>query len=124
MLQPKISALIDEFLTTYDIAERDEIWKKQSNRFRKFLSERVLSDGTDVIPESECDEIIRILDRNGKGNTRDTEAIAKVMVPQGAWRRMFNEFRSNRALGALVNDVLSEADQNRKASLIDELYKK
>jgi len=40
--------------------------------------------------------IIRILDRNGKGNTKNSEAVAKAMIPQGAWRRMFNEFHSNR----------------------------
>ena len=27
--------------------------------------------------------IIRILDRNGKGNTKNIEAVAKAMIPQG-----------------------------------------
>ena len=44
--------------------------------------------------------IIRILDRNGKGNTKNSEAVAKAMIPQGAWRRMFNEFHSNRELAS------------------------
>jgi hypothetical protein len=39
----------------------------------------------------DCDRVIRILDRNGKGNTKDSHAVAKVMIPQGAWRRMLNQ---------------------------------
>lgn len=102
----------------------DQVWKGLSQRFHTFWNDRVLSDDTETIPDSECDEIIRILDRNGKGNTKDSESVARAMVPQGAWRRMLNEFHDNKALGALVTKVLSESDPDRKATLIDELYKK
>jgi hypothetical protein len=44
--------------------------------------------------------IIRILDRNGKGNTKDSEVVAMAMIPQDAWRRMFKEFHSNRELAS------------------------
>lgn len=119
-----ISALIGQFQETYDANAMDQVWKGLSQRFHKFWNERVLSDSTGTIPDSDCDEIIRILDRNGKGNTKDSESVARAMVPQGAWRRMLNEFHDNKALGALVTKVLSESDPDRKAALIDELYKK
>lgn len=119
-----ISALIGPFLSTYDAEAMDQIWKGLSQRFHTFWNERILSGGTGTIPDSECDEIIRILDRNGKGNTKDSESVARAMVPQGAWRRMLNEFHDNKALGALVTKVLLESDPDRKAALIDELYKK
>lgn len=119
-----ISALIGPFLSTYDAEAMDQIWKGLSQRFHTFWNERILSGDTGTIPDSECDEIIRILDRNGKGNTKDSESVARAMVPQGAWRRMLNEFHDNKALGALVTKVLSESDPDRKATLIDELYKK
>jgi hypothetical protein len=119
-----ISALIGPFLSTYDTEAMDQVWKGLSQRFHKFWNERVLSDSTETIPDSECDEIIRILDRNGKGNTKDSESVARAMVPQGAWRRMMNEFHDNKKLGALVTKVLSESEPVRKAALIDELYKK
>lgn len=119
-----ISALIGPFLSTYDADAMDQVWKELSQRFHTFWNDRVLSDDTETIPDSECDEIIRILDRNGKGNTKDSESVARAMVPQGAWRRMLNEFHDNKALGALVTKVLSESDPDRKAALIDELYKK
>lgn len=118
-----LSALIGEFMASYDSETKGRIWEEQSQRFRKFWSSKVMSGDTDAISDSECDEIIRILDRNGKGNTKDSEAVAKAMVPQGAWRRMLNEFHSNKKLGALVTSILDEANPDRKAGFIDELYK-
>lgn len=118
-----ISPLIGPFRSTYDADAMDRVWKGLSPRFRRFWSERVLSDDPATIPDAECDEIIRILDRNGKGNTKDSESVARAMVPQGAWRRILNEFHANKALGALFTQVLSEKDPDRKAGFIDELYK-
>lgn len=119
-----IAALIRLFRSEYDAKAMDQAWQELSKRFRKFWNDRVLSVEPSPIPDSECDEIIRILDRNGKGNTKNSEAVAKAMVPQGAWRRMLNEFHTNKELGALVNRVLTEEDLDRKAATIDELYAK
>ena len=118
-----IAALIGQFRSAYDTEMMDQTWKELSQRFHKFWNERVLSDAAAPISDAECDEIIRILDRNGKGNTKDSESVARAMVPQGAWRRMMNEFHANKALGAVVTKVLSEKDPDRKAVFIDELYK-
>jgi hypothetical protein len=115
--------LFQAFLTEYDNEAMDNSWLALSQQFKQFWNERILSTDPTPISDSDCDGIIRILDRNGKGNTKNSEAVAKAMVPQGAWRRMFNEFHANQKLGALVYQILSEAQPNRKALLIDELYK-
>ncbi|PEH85327.1 hypothetical protein CRM95_10335 [Burkholderia gladioli] len=117
-----VAPLAQKFLSSYDAQKKDQIWQQLSQRIRVFWTARILSDTSGALSDDECDEIIRILDRNGKGNTRDDEAVAKVMVPQGAWRRMLNEFHNNRSLGELVYAVLREIDDVRKAELIDELY--
>lgn len=119
-----ITALIGKFYAEYDAEAMDQKWKELSQRFHTFLNERVLSNDANPIADVECDEVIKILDRNGKGNTKDSESVARAMVPQGAWRRMFNEFHTNKALAALVVKMLAESDPARKADLIDELYKK
>ncbi|MBR8333078.1 hypothetical protein KDW69_15645 [Burkholderia ambifaria] len=119
-----IASLIQTFRTVYDAERKDQIWQQLSDRVRRFWTTRILSNPAGVLSDEECDEIIRIHDRNGKGNTRDDEAVAKVMVPQGAWRRMLNEFHSNRALGELVYSILIETDDSRRAQLIDDLYTK
>ena len=74
--------------------------------------------------DEECDAIIRILDRSGKGNTKETEAVARAMVPQGAWRRMFSEFRTNKELAKLLNSIFEESIPTKKALLIEQLYAK
>jgi hypothetical protein len=122
---PDVSALIQHFVSSYDASAKDEVWRGLSERFKTFWRQRVLSDDPGPISDADCDTVIRILDRNGKGNTKDSEAVAKAMIAQGAYRRMFNEFHTtNRPLGALVDAVLTESDPTRKAALVDELYAK
>jgi len=122
MPSTNLSSLIKDFLGTYDSLANDQVWQLQSQCFRNFWDGRILSNDNEVIPDSECDEIIKILDRNGKGNTKDAEAVAKAMVPQGAWRRMFNEFHTNKNLAGLLTNIFQEKDLERKAALIDQLY--
>ncbi len=117
------SSLIHQFLAEYDAKGQDQVWKGLSDRFHQFWNGRVLSEDPRPIPDEECDGIIRILDSNAKGNTKYSEAIARAMVSQGAWRRMLNEFHSNQALGKLMDQVLREKDITKKAFLINELYK-
>lgn len=118
-----IQQLIPEFFKTYDAKAKDSVWHEQSAKFRKFWSERVMAPGTSAPSESECDAVIRILDRSGKGNTEGCEAVAKAMVAQGAWRRMFISFRSDKPLAQLVDSILNENDPELRATLIDKLYK-
>jgi hypothetical protein len=118
-----LKTLIATFLTDHDAAGKDQVWKRHSEHFRAFWSGRIMAPEAASIPEAECDEIIRILDRNGKGNTKGSEAVAKAMVPQGAWRRMFNELHANKALGRLLNLALAETEPAKKAEAIDQLYR-
>jgi hypothetical protein len=117
-----ISALAAEFRRAYDCEAKDAIWRQQSDKFRQFWALRILGDYSGPISDVECDEVIRLLDRNGKGNTKDSEAVARAMIPQGAWRRMLNELHANRQLGELVTDILNAPPQSR-AALINKLYK-
>lgn len=116
------TAHIQRFLETYNSEEKDRVWRELSQTFKSFWNGRVLVADGKPIGDADCDEVIRILDRNGKGNTKATEAVAKAMVPQGAWRRMLNEFHSNAVLGKLMDAVLAEVEPTKKASLIDKLY--
>ncbi|MEY4484735.1 MAG: 5-methylcytosine-specific restriction enzyme, partial [Verrucomicrobiota bacterium] len=117
-----VAELIVDFLKHYDAEAKDAVWQHQSAAFRNFWTTRVMAPGTDALSDEECDAVIKIIDRYGKGNTNETEAVARAMVPQGAWRRMFNEFRTNKQLGGLVYSILEEASPDKKAELIDQLY--
>ena len=122
MVNTALVPLINDFKRTYDAGEKDRIWRGHSERFRDFWNNRILASGTAAISDNEADEVIRILDRNGKGNSRESEAVAKAMVAQGAWRRMFNEFHSNKELAGVITEIF-KAGPDKKAALIDKLYK-
>lgn len=118
----KFSIFLPEFESAYDSAAKDATWADLSNQFSQFWSDRVMSAGVDPISDADCDKVIKILDRSGKGNTKDSEAIARAMVSQGAWRRLFNELHINKQLGEVVDRVIREIDVSRRACYIDELY--
>jgi hypothetical protein len=82
MNKPLIQDLISRFIQSYDSAARENIWQKQSAAFRQFWSQRVLAQGLGKISDDDCDAIIRILDGSGKGNTKDSQAVAKVFLTQ------------------------------------------
>ena len=44
------------------------------------------------------------------------------MIPQGAWRRMFNELRANKPIATLMRRIFEAKDQEQRITLVDELY--
>jgi hypothetical protein len=122
MNKADISKLFSEFVKQYNPEEKDKIWASHSDRFRTFWKERVLEGLPGDLPENEIDEIVRILDRNAKGNTRDSEAVARAMIAQGAWRRMFNELHSDKELSGIITRIFEENDEEKKAQYINQLY--
>lgn len=122
MSHKSVTELTVDFLANYDAEAKDALWQKHSQMFRDFWNKSILSPGDDPLSDEECDAIIKILDIKGKGNTRESESVAHVNMPQGAWRRLFNEFRSNKQLGKLVSSILVESSTDKKAELIDQLY--
>lgn len=117
-----IAELVPQYLQSYDAVGKDKIWQRHSATFRQFWNEQVMAGDGGTIPDETCDEVIRILDRNGKGNTKQSEAVAKAMVPQNVWRMLFNSLRADKKLARLVDSVLKESAVERRAGLIDELY--
>jgi len=117
-----IPQLFAAFLSRYDEEEKNAIWKAHSQRFQNFWNERVMTDGAGELDDLEIDEIVRILDRNGKGNTASSEAVARAMIPQGAWRRMFNEIKAKKPLRETLADVFQELDVEKRAAAIENVY--
>src|SRR2546426_4291111 len=108
MEKPLLQQLFTEFITKYDAEDKDAIWAGHSQEFRTFWSNRVLVGGKTELDDAEIDKIVRILDKNGKGNTKDSEAVGRVMIPQGAWRRMFNEIKADKELSKLLDAIFRD----------------
>jgi len=122
MNKPLIQDLISRFLQSYDSVATDMIWQRQSAAFRKFWSEQVLAPGHGEISDDTCDAIIRILDYGAKGKLKGSEVVAKTMVRQKVWRKLFNILHSEQKLARLVDAIFKENKVDCKITLIDELY--
>ena len=120
MNKPLIQDLVSRF--RYDSVGKDLIWQRQSAKFRKFWSEQVLAQGHGEIPDETCDEIIRILDFSALGKLKGSEVVAKTMVNQKRWRKLFNILHSDQKLARLVDAIFKESKVDRKVTLIDKLY--
>lgn len=117
-----LSTLIAEFLNSYDTDEKDRVWKRQSEQFRNFWTNKIADNSGSGPTDSESDVIIRFLDRSAKGNTKTSEAVARAMIAQGAWRRMFREFHKDAQLRDAVGKVLEAGRADLRAASIDALY--
>ena len=102
MPEVNFTSFLPEFNGIYDSDKKEKAWTELSAQFRDFWSSRVMGNDSEPISDEDCDKVIKILDRNGKGNNKNTEAIARAMVSQGAWRRLFNELHKNRKLGGEI----------------------
>ncbi len=123
MQKEEIIKIFNDFLNNYDEEVKTQTWKKHSQTFCDFWNNKILNDKVKEVSEAEVDQIVKILDRHGKGNTKFDEAVARAMVAQGAWRRMFKEIKEHAKLHELLNKIFIEEDNDKKSSLIDELYK-
>ncbi|KKS81877.1 MAG: hypothetical protein UV58_C0015G0011 [Candidatus Wolfebacteria bacterium GW2011_GWC1_43_10] len=123
MEKQQLQQIFNTFLAGYDIEIKDGIWAKQSQQFRDFWNNKILSGEKGELNDAEIDQVIRILDKNGRGNTRESEAVARAMIAQGAWRRMFNGIKARREFSSLLNEIFLENEEDKKADLINKLYK-
>ena len=123
MLRAKAPELAGKFLAEYDAEAKDAIWRKHQQTFREFWKNRIRSGHETPLSDAECDKVIQILDRHGRGNTKSSEAVAKVMLAQGKWRKLLARLRQP-DLGDLLDAVFRSEDSAECARLIDELYAK
>jgi Cdc6-like AAA superfamily ATPase len=119
----KIRNLFEEFIKNYDEKTKTDIWQRNSKAFWDFWKSRILNESVTELREQEIDQIIRILDIHAKGRTKDDEAVARTMIRQNLWHRMFKEIKDNNKLHDLLNKIFLENEDNQRAILIDELYR-
>lgn len=112
----------DSFLKSYDELQLNDIWKRQSQKFSTFWNE-IIMPAERGLEDTEIDEIVKLIDKHGKGNTPSDHSIARVMVPQGAWRRMFNHFVENAKLREALNTAMYSESTESRIRAINDLYK-
>lgn len=118
--KPDILSLYRDFIPKYGL-DKEEIWEKSSRKFQDFWNNIIRNDVSDIKDE-EIDRIVKILDSKGKGRTKTDVSVANVMVPQGAWYRLFRELKDHKKLGEQLDRLLKESEEQRVIQLVDELY--
>ena len=122
MEREQVLQSFQDFLKGYNPAERDEIWSQHTHTFKTFWNTKILNDGVKELGDFEVDNIIRLIDRHARGNTVRDEAIAKIMIPQGVWRRMFNQIKADKKLAQPLDQIMGTFDTEKRIKLINELY--
>ncbi|MBN1182282.1 MAG: hypothetical protein JXB49_08350 [Bacteroidales bacterium] len=117
-----LKELFNSFLINYQEGVKNKIWEEQSLRFRKFWNERIIKASDMELTDDELDAVIKILDSHGKGNTKDTEAIASLLIPQVKSRTIFRELRKDKTLSACIDIILKTNSSEERRIKIDELY--
>jgi hypothetical protein len=111
----------DQFLRDFDEDTAAETWSMQSKDFRKFWDE-LPSNGIELSQEN-IDYYICYLDSNAKGIANsDIQPAGKSLIPQGAWRKIFEEFINNKNLYKLVTSILRCESDDEKIELLNRLY--
>ena len=117
--------IYDKFKLFSEQSDPDKIrtiWTNQSKAFIDFWNNKIMDDSYQSLTDSEIDEVILILDKNAKGSRKNTHAVAKPMIPQGVWRRLFNEIKEDSKLKNLMNRLFNSDSDEEKIKIIDEIY--
>jgi len=85
----------------------DEIFKEYSQIFRNFWETLILNDDVSVLDDSDIDPIIRLIDINGKGNTKNSIAVAKALIRMGQWYRAFRSIKSNDKIKKCISKIFN-----------------
>lgn len=123
MENQELNQKFQNFLNEIDIEKIESVWTNQSKQFRDFWKEKIMNAENTELTDSEIDEIVLILDKNAKGSTPETLAVAKAMIPQGVWRRLFSDIKQNRELRETIFSLLNESDEKKQIDLINSIYK-
>lgn len=122
-MESDISEKFKNYLNEIDADKINSTWEKQSDFFRNFWRTKIMNPSYPALTDSEIDEAVLILDKNAKGSTKESIAVARVMIPQGVWRRLFKEIQSNKNLKELLNSIFVETNDKNQIELTDKLYK-
>lgn len=119
MINSELIELFKNYLET-DYKEGD-IWKLHSEQFKKFWNDKILNNDEKSLSDEEIDPIIRLLDQNGKGNTKNDISVAKTFIRMGMWYRVFKSLKDNDDIKNIFSKIINESDEKQLIDLINKL---
>jgi transcription antitermination factor NusG len=115
---------IDSFNDFFsNFKNQDEIFNDYSLKFKDFWKNLVLNDKVSSLDDSDMDPIIRMMDLNGKGNTKDSIVVARALIRQGQWYRAFRSVKENKAISKIISEIFEMKDYEKLIKKLNELEK-
>jgi len=96
------------------------VWPEYQELFHDFWKDKIMNNNLTIIDDADIDPIIRMLDQNGKGNTKGSIVVAKAFIRMGMWYRAFRSLKENNALQNKLNEIFNEVDDNKLIVLLNE----
>lgn len=96
------------------------VWPEYQNIFQDFWNNKIMNENTSSLDDADIDPIIRMLDQNGKGNTKGSIVVAKAFIRMGMWYRAFRSLKENENLRNKFNQILSSINDTELISLLNE----
>jgi hypothetical protein len=125
----KITKLFNDFRAEYNSEKSENIWKKQSEEFRRFWREKILNDNYTELSETDMDNVIRFFDSKAKGAGKEFEknggeSAALANIPKPKWHGVFKDLKKEKDIRNIVNQILVTEGDDLKINLINELNEK
>lgn len=117
-----VSKLFEEFLKTHNEKRTNDIWKNQSDEFRRFWRTKIMDPRVTYSPE-ELKRIIQILDVKGdrSGAHSGLEGAAFVQIYQGDWQNIFRDIKSKGLIREKLDTILNSEDDDVVIQTINDL---
>lgn len=96
------------------------VWIEYQDRFHDFWNSKIMNDNITSLDDADIDPIIRMLDQNGKGNTRGSIVVAKAFIRMGMWYRAFRSLKDKVDLRNKFNQILTNNDDDQLINLLNE----
>lgn len=98
----------------------ENVWPEYQKTFRDFWNKKIMAKNILALDDADIDPIIRMLDLNGKGNTKGSIAVAKAFIRMGMWYRAFRSLKDNESLRNKFNQILNSTNDAELITLLNE----
>lgn len=103
-----------------EICTERNVWIEYQDIFHDFWNNKIMNDNITSLDDADIDPIIRMLDQNGKGNTRGSIVVAKAFIRMGMWYRAFRSLKDKVDLRNKFNQILTNNDDDQLINLLNE----
>lgn len=108
--------MFQQYLENYS---EKNIWSEYQDIFHDFWNSKIMNNNI-IMDDADIDPIIRMLDQNGKGNTKGCIVVAKTFIRMGMWYRAFRSLKENEELKKKLDKIFSVSEDNQLIDLLNE----